>query len=133
MGSGVGALKANKIWANVKETDVLKTPSGRREFRVARIDPDGITIQLASSKLNIPRAAFEAAINYLDSRGHTESNKCRIGANDNPDLAGPLCLATRQTDSGRYGPRNITYVLPILKQHNVVGIDSAKPSQTWLT
>jgi hypothetical protein len=79
------------------------------------------------------KAALESALKYLHQHAHDAANPCIIKSNNDPEVAGPICLATRVHLSGTYGPRNVTYVLPILQALGVVEINTKRPASVWLT
>lgn len=121
------------IWPLIGALGTLRTPSDRAAFAITEVSDDQLKVAVGESYLSIPKAAFEAALTYLHAQGHDEGKPCPINANNSPNKAGPLCLATRRQPSGSYGARNITYILPILAHFGIVVIDRQNPSTVWLT
>jgi len=127
-----GRQKIAEVWAGIQPGKGIFTPSGGSIFDIDQITNGSVTIRTGKSSLLIFRTSFEEAIDYLNDHGHSVGTKCRIESSSDPVKAGPLCLASRANSSVGYGPRVITYILPILEQLGVVGIGSAKPNTTWL-
>ncbi len=111
----------------------LLTPDDAKgaEFTIIESNSTLIKIQtVGGSPISIDKESFHAALHFLLSNGYTSPSKaCEIGANNgNP---GKLDLATRKT-----GQRVINYILPILAEAGVVGIDGVRNSEhprntTW--
>ncbi|MGS0943746.1 hypothetical protein ACVA51_24920 (plasmid) [Pseudomonas luteola] len=123
------------IWAEVMELTgkTFETPSGGKVFQISEVTDDSITIPFEKSKLEIKNKSFEQTLKYLVANSHYgEEKKLKIGAHDVPQEASELCKAARLKSNGEYGPRVITYILPILAQCGVVEIDKAIPNTTWL-
>lgn len=123
----------SRAWSRMAALDRLRTPSQRGEFIVESFTNDRVTVLVAATRHVLLRSAFEDALNYLNLNGHGIENACLIESSNDPTRSGPLCLASRGTLSGTYGPRNITYVVPILKALGLVDIRSSKPNSVWLT
>ena len=123
------------FWLNLVEATVFKTPdySKGREFSIGHITEDEIHVSLKNKPIAIliKRAAFGDVVHYLGMKSYDRSHPCKIGSNNNPALAGPLCHAARVVNGNT---RCINYILPILASFGVVGIDgSRRPNTTWLT
>lgn len=118
-------------WATIKQGKVLSTPSKRKTFEIVSITPENITIKTeGETEININRAAFMAAIDYLQQHNHFTANKVRIGSNKVYEYASHLCRAIRDANGA-----NImisTYVIPILAEMGLVGIDCSCPNRTWI-
>ena len=71
-----------------------------------------------------------AALAYLREYEHTATNKVEIGSNKVYALAGPLCRAIR--DANGVSRMVSTYVIPMLAEMGLVGIDCSRPNRTWL-
>lgn len=122
------------VWSQIVAPRALATPSKRKPFKVVSNTSSEITIEVGAGKnlLVVSRENFESTIDYLNMHDHGPDRPCRIEANADPVKAGPLCLACRKTSAGDYGPRLITYVLPILADVGVVGLNGDAPAATWL-
>lgn len=133
---GIAKAALDGIWNDICtkcDGAVLETPAKRSTFRVHEVQQDKLVIILESDNLmNVDRAACEGALHYLLKHGHHEGVKCEIRSADSFENAGPLCQAARNAN----GARASTYVLPILKQMGLVGIDpraSGAVSTAWYT
>lgn len=131
---GIAKTALDGVWNNIDTVCrgvELKTPSDQSSFTVAEVQQDKIVITLGSkSDMSIDKVAFEGALRYLLEHGHHEGAKCEIRSADRYEDAGPLCQAAR----GASRTRASTYVLPILKQMGLVGIDPRAPgtvSTAW--
>lgn len=123
------------LWSRMSGIGPLGTPSRNTPFVLGKVSHDSVSVFTGKSgktRLLIPRRAFEAALGYLIQHQHHAGNPCVIAAADAPEKAGPLCQASRQLPSGKFGVRNITYVLPILQALGVVKINPQLPSSVWL-
>lgn len=129
----VAAQKVSSLWPMMGALGTLQTPSRRSEFGVDSVTPERVKVAVGKTTLAIPKAAFEAVLEYLHVNDHHAGNPCVIESDNDHKKAGPLCKVARELSSGTYGPRNITYVLPILEQLGVVGIRSKQPTAVWLT
>ncbi|MDY0831290.1 hypothetical protein [Pseudomonas sp. SED1] len=127
------AQAVSDVWPMMGELERLFTPSQRKTFIVEQVTPGHVMVVPGQTPLLIPRAAFEAALDYLRTHGHHGGNWCVIDSSNTPGKAGPLCRATRVLDTGEHGPRNITYVLPILQELGLVAISPTRPNSVRLT
>jgi hypothetical protein len=122
----------SRAWSRMGQLGRLRTPSQRCEYIVEDFADDRVIVLVAAKRHVLLRSAFEAALNYLHQNGHGIENPCLIKSNNDPALSGPLCLASRVTLTGAYGPRNINYVVPILKALGLVDIRTSTPNSVWL-
>lgn len=124
----------DSIWTDISTPEKqLFTPDEIKgaEFTITETNSTQIKIQtVGGSHISIDKESFHAALEFILINGHTSPSKaCEIGANNgNP---GKLDLATRKT-----GQRVINYILPILAEAGIVGIDGMRNSQhpkntTW--
>lgn len=120
------------VWPRVGELERLLTPSKSSEFVIETFAHDWVRVLVGGKRHVLLRSAFEATLKYLHLNNHDAENPCLIRSSNDPEHAGPLCRASRATLSGEYGPRNITYVLPILQTLGLVDIKPVKPSSVWL-
>lgn len=129
----LAAQTVSSLWSMMGELGPLQTPSQSASFIVGSVTPERVKVSVGKTGLVVPKAAFEAALEYLHTNGHHAGNPCVIKSDNDHEKAGPLCKAARQLPSGTFGPRNITYVLPILQQLGVVEISPKRPTAVWLT
>lgn len=129
----LAAQTVSSVWAMLGELGTLQTPSRRSEFGVDSVTLDRVKVAVGDTTLVIPKAAFEAALDYLHVNDHHAGNPCAIKSDNDHEKAGPLCKVSRKLPTGSYGPRNITYVLPILERLGVVEISPKLPTAVWLT
>ncbi|HEX8594759.1 MAG TPA: hypothetical protein VF682_15995 [Pseudomonas sp.] len=129
----LAAQTVSSVWAMLGELGTLQTPSRRSEFGVDSVMLDRVKVAVGDTALVIPKAAFEAVLDYLHVNHHHPGNPCAIESNNGYKKAGPLCKVSRKLPTGSYGPRNITYVLPILERLGVVEISPKLPTTVWLT
>lgn len=130
---GIAKLALDGIWsriATVCHGVELKTPAVKSAFTVAEVRADELVIKLNSENpMSIGKAAFEGALRYLLEHGHHGGAPCEIRSSVRYEDAGPLCRAARTN-----GTCNSTYVLPILKEMGLVGIEprnSGGVSTAW--
>lgn len=128
----LAAQTISSLWPMMGELGPLRTPSQSASFDVEGVTPERVKVAVGKTGLVVPKAAFEAALEYLHANDHHVDNPCVIESANDHEKAGPLCKATRLLPSGAYGQRNITYVLPILEQLGVVGISPKRPTSVWL-
>lgn len=129
----LAAQTVSSIWAMLGELGALQTPSRRSEFGVDSVMFDRVKVAVGETTLVIPKAAFEAVLDYLHVNDHHAGNPCEIKSANDHKKAGPLCKVSRKLPTGTYGPRNITYVLPILERLGVVVISPKLPTAVCLT
>jgi hypothetical protein len=122
----------SSLWPRIGALGSLPTPSGFSAFAIANVTADHVELSVGTRNMVLSKAAFDSALIYLQLHGHYAVNPCAIKSNNDPKAAGPLCLATRVHLSGTYGPRNVTYVLPILQALGVVEINTKRPATVWL-
>jgi hypothetical protein len=113
----------DSIWTEISTPGTqLFTPDEIKgaEFTIIESNSTQIKIKTCSgSPIIIDKESFHAALHFLLSNGYTSpSNACEIGSsNDNP---GELDLVSRKASL-----RVINYIVPILAEAGVVGIDFA--------
>ncbi|MBH8613793.1 hypothetical protein I4N56_024995 [Pseudomonas mohnii] len=127
------AQTISSLWPMMGTLGALRTPSRRSTFDIDSVTPERVKVLAGQSGIVIPKAAFEAVVEYLHDNGHHAGNPCTIESDNDHDKAGPLCKIARRLPAGGYGPRTITYLLPILEQLGVVGIRPSRPTAVWLT
>jgi hypothetical protein len=118
-------------WGLLQPGQVYRSPSGRKSFKITSITSEKIIIKTEKTEITIKPAAFLAALEYLRMHRHTEENKVKIRSNKDISKAGPLCIAIRNANG--VNVMISTYVLPMLAEMKLVGIDSAIPNRVWLT
>ena len=124
----------NSIWDEISTPGkTLLTPDDVKgaEFTIIESNSTMIKIQTTGgSDISIDRESFHAALHFLLINGRTSPSKaCEIGSSNG--TPGELDRVTRKT-----GPRVINYILPILAEAGIVGIDGMRNSQhpkntTW--
>ena len=120
------------VWLNLSPGQGFKTPDNMRgsHFAVQSVDSEIIKIKTRRGTLvPIRRQAFENTLHYLRSHDHYLDNPCKIRSSNDRELAGPLCVASRD---GNWNIRCINYILPILESSGIVVTDSRRPNKTWL-
>lgn len=118
-------------WDAIQQGQILFTPSQRKSFKISSITPVKIIVKTEGhTEIPLTRAAFLAALAYLRQYGHTAINKVEIGSNKVYEQAGPLCRAIR--DANGVSRMVSTYVIPILAEMGLVGINKGLPNKTWL-
>ena len=118
-------------WHSMEQGKNLRTPTKRKTFEISFIYPDEVIIKTqGGTNIPIKRQAFLAVLNFLTENKHNRSNKVEIESNKVRAKAGPLCLAARKGNGST--TMVITYILPILADIGLVGIDSNIPTRTWI-
>lgn len=115
----------------------LKMPIGKRyrtpdlykgkDFYIDEKSNQGIKI--VPQNISITKASFLAALHHLFENEHHFKNQCEIRSSNSRTASGPLCIASRDKNSN---VRCINYILPILQNFQIVGIDPVRPNKTWL-
>jgi hypothetical protein len=121
--------KIEDVWTQIAIGQEFRTPDLLigKYFQISNVEVNRIII--IPQNLSISRKAFERAIHYLRSHNHSIDNPCEIRSNNDSNLAGPLCIESRNINNN---VRCINYILPILKTYGVVGIDGGRPNKTWV-
>jgi len=125
-------IDTDDVWLNLSPGQGFKTPDNMKgsHFDVKSVDSEGIKIKTKRGSLvPIGRQAFENTLHYLRSHDHYSHNPCEIRSNNDRELAGPLCVASRD---GNRNVRCINYTLPILESFGIVVTDGKRPNKTWL-
>ena len=122
------------IWTDISTAGTqLFTPDEIKgaEFMITESNSTQIKIKTCSgSPIIIDKESFHAALHFLLSNGYTSPSKaCEIGSSNG--TPGELDRVSRKT-----GPRVINYILPILAEAGIVGIDGMRNSKhpkntTW--
>ena len=117
------------VWLHLKQGQEFKTPDKIKSaaFSISLID--GNKIRIEPQGIHISRKSFVASVHYLRIHNHYKDNPCRLDSNNDPALAGPLCMASREAN---HSVRCINYILPILKSLDIVGLKGDRPNSTWL-
>jgi hypothetical protein len=120
------------IWPKLTSGQDFRTPDLLRGaiFSISYINNDLLKIRTRNGSIvAVSKGAFVHTLHYLNSNGHNENNPCEIRSSQNPEDAGPLCRISRQANNN---VRCINYILPILAEYNLVGINGNRPNTTWL-
>jgi hypothetical protein len=122
-------VRIDDVWLRLHRGQVYRTPDYRQGvmFTIDEIAKDSITI--ATQNVKVSRHSFVDVLHYLRENHHHHLNPCEVRSNDDPQLAGPLCRAARARNNNS---RCINYILPILQNHGLVGIDCDQPNKTWI-
>jgi len=98
-------------------------------FTIERVSEEEIKIKTQNgTEVNISIRAFVEPILYLLQHHHNENNPVHIASDNDTNKSGPLCLAAREKNSN---VRCINYILPILQQYEIVGIDGNRPNRCY--
>ena len=122
-------LLIDGVWKNLSAQQIFQTPDGARgiSYTIATVDSSGINISPQNIRIN--KKAFSATIHYLKRKRHDRDHPIRIQSSNDPTMAGPLCTISRNKNNG---VRCINYILPILNNLRIVGVDSRRPNKTWI-
>jgi hypothetical protein len=119
-----------RAWHQMANGQRFRTPDAAKgvQFQISNIHHNYLII--TPQNIVITKGAFEAALHYLHYHNHYQGNQCEIRSNNNYNNAGPLCQAARDMNTHRR--RCINYILPVLRQHGIVAINSRRPNTTWI-
>lgn len=117
------------VWQHINPYQPFRTPDNLHNAAYEISVKGDDKIHISPQNINIKREAFIKTLHYLRKNHNYSSNPCEIRSNNNPDLAGPLCIASRAANNN---VRCINYILPILKSLNIVGLEGSRPNTTWL-
>ena len=120
------------LWPELAEVgECYITPDEKKGARFKIVESDEFTVSIKTtggSNVQIRRDSFIAALFFLLQEGHMSKERgCLIGASIGKP--GSLDTATR-VHSG--GTMVISYILPILAETGIVGIDGKSPNVTWI-
>jgi hypothetical protein len=117
------------VWRNIAVGHRYRTPDlyKGKDFTIEEKTQERLMI--SPQKVSVSKSAIAATIHYLRSNQHDMDSPCEIRSSNDKATAGPLCCAAREENDG---VRCINYVLPILQENAVVGINPARPNTTWL-
>ena len=125
-------IDIDDVWLNLSPGQAFKTPDNMKgsHFSVQSTGSEIIMIRTKrGGEVPISRQAFENTLHYLRSHNHYLDNPCEIRSNNDRELAGPLCVVSRD---GNGNIRCINYILPILESFGIVVTDGKRPNKTWL-
>lgn len=125
-------IDIDDVWLNLSPGQGFKTPDNMKgsNFTVQSKDSEIIKIRTKrGTAVPISRQAFENTLHHLRIHNHYLDNPCEIRSNNDRELAGPLCVASRD---GNRNVRCINYILPILESFGIVVTDGKRPNKTWL-
>jgi len=119
----------NKVWPKLKIGRPYRTPDlyKGKDFYIEKKSSQ--KIKIAPQNISITKESFLAALHFLIQNEHYFKNQCEICSSNSRKTAGPLCRASRDKNSN---VRCINYILPILQNSQIVGIDPVRPNKTWL-
>ncbi len=119
----------NEIWEKLNEGDTFRTPDDLKGVYYTINQKGTDKIQILPQKVTIQRKAFVEALYFLVLNNHYEKNKCEIRSNNDKEMAGPLCLASRNANNN---VRCINYIIPILKKYGLVEFSGKRPNKVWI-
>ena len=125
-------IDVDHVWLQLLPGQKFKTPDNKKgsPFDVQSVDSGIIKIRTKRrTVVTISRQAFENALHHLRINSHYKDNPCEIRSNNDRELAGPLCVASRDVNRN---VRCINYILPVLASHGIVEMDGKQPNKTWL-
>ena len=119
----------NKIWPKLQVGRCYRTPDLYKGKDYCIEEKSTQRIKITPQNISITKASFLATLHYLIQNEHHFKNQCEIRSSNSRQTAGPLCLAARDKNANA---RCINYILPILQNSQIVGIDPVRPNKTWL-
>lgn len=122
-------IKISDVWLRLSAGQGYRTPDHAHGVMFNIFHATQEHVSIAPQDIQVNRVCFADALHYLRENHHYSSNPCAIGSNDDPQLAGPLCLAARNRNHNQL--RCINYILPILQNHGLVGVGCNQPNTTW--
>lgn len=120
-----------KIWNEIPLDLELSTPDKvcSKPFVVVEHNLDKISVRSNSrNHIVIHKGAFVAVLRFLAEGHHYADRPCLVAASY--DLPGTLGYTAKRANINRAVV--ITYILPVLQQLDIVGIDRGRPNRTWL-
>jgi len=117
------------VWNFISVNRTYRTPDYVKGVLFEIEERNSYFIVISPQNIKISKKAFIATIHYLKSNQHSMSSPCKIKSSNAKATAGPLCAAAREENKN---VRCINYILPILQEYLVVGINHAQPNTTWL-
>ncbi len=122
-------VRIDDVWLHLAKGQTYRTPDIKQGVPFT-IDSVTLTsISISPQNIQIARLSFSDALHYLRANHHTCAKPCAVESSNNPNSSGPLCDAARSKNSN---VRCINYILPILQNHGLVGIDGNQPNTTWI-
>ncbi|VAW76588.1 hypothetical protein MNBD_GAMMA12-2269 [hydrothermal vent metagenome] len=123
-------VRIDDVWLRLRTNQVYRTPDHERGVTFLLSEVNEASIEILPQELVINRVCFSDVVHYLRYYQHYDTNPCTINSNDDPNLSGDLCLTARVRNHNER--RCINYILPILQNHGLAGIDCTEPNTTWL-
>ena len=121
----------NDFWEGIAQDKPLRTPDKGRtaSFTVTRHNATGLEVRTnKGNTVRIRREAFCAVLRHLAQDHHGLERPCVVASSY--DVPGCLGFAAKQANDN--AAVVITYILPILQDAGIVGIDGNRPNRTWL-
>ena len=121
----------NDFWEGIAQDIPLRTPDKGRtaSFTVTRRNATGLEVRTnKGNTVRIRREAFCAVLRHLARDHHGLERPCVVASSY--DVPGFLGFAAKQANDN--AAVVITYILPILQDAGIVGIDGNRPNRTWL-
>lgn len=121
--------RIEELWPKLKEGEKFRTPDIYNGKIFSIKEKYDRKIKIAPQNISITKESFLSTLHYLFQKEHYINNQCEIHSSNSGKTAGPLCIASRGKNSN---VRCINYILPILQNYQIVGIDQKRPNKTWL-
>ena len=123
------SVHTDGVWSHLVKGGRLKSPDNLigADFEISNVHTE--RIEILPQGIRIERKAFESTIHYLRTHDHYSTSPCEIRSNNDRNLSGPLCLASRNQNRDT---RCVNYILPILESLGIVKTDGNRPNKTWL-
>ncbi|WP_202758913.1 hypothetical protein [Delftia acidovorans] len=121
----------NDFWEGIAQDKPLRTPDKGRtaSFTVTRRNATGLEVRTnKGNTVRIRREAFCAVLRHLAQDHHGLERPCVVASSY--DVPGFLGFAAKQANDN--AAVVISYILPILQDAGIVGIDGNRPNRTWL-
>lgn len=119
----------DKIWPKMQTGRRYRTPDLYKGKDFFIEEKSNQKIKIKPQNVSITKESFLASLHYLIQNEHHFENQCEIRSSNSREEAGALCLVSRDENSN---VRCINYILPILQNFQIVGIDPVRPNKTWL-
>jgi len=121
--------RIKKIWPKLPIDKRYRTPDLYKGKDFYIDEKSNQRIKIVPQNISITKSSFLAALHYLFKNQHHFKNPCEIRSSNSRAESGPLCIASRDKNAN---VRCINYILPILQNFQIVGIDPVRPNKTWL-
>ena len=121
--------RVNGVWESLKVGQSFRTPDLYKGANFSIKEKFSNKIKISPQNVSISKKSFSSTIHFLLENKHSFNNPCEVRSSNDRSSAGPLCIVSRDQNSN---VRCINYILPILQENRLVGIDQGRPNKTWL-